>query len=257
MPKLILFVVVALMGTLLPPGTPAVAAVAAVDPPTTFFHGNLAIYTVTTHVPLRLDKGAVNLPDAVGEENLSWDVQAFHTDMRATAPAAWRTIRTRTTVRLHQLPIGSGRVLCIRARQHSWGVTSAWSRFTCVVRARDDERLRREGAVKVVSDWRYADDRASKLLSRTRMLVPGVPADAMYGPVFTDHGIRPSGSRCTRPTWKIRGQRMPDGATGITSGSLHVLLQRTGVSGTAVMRSPFGTSCPVGGFVVVPRWVPR
>lgn len=257
MPKLILLLVLALMGTLTSFSSPAIATEVAVEPPYAYLRGNLGIYTVKTHVQLRLDRGGVNMPDAVGEENLSWDVQILRADMRATSRPAWRTARTGTTVRRHEFAVGPGRIICVRARQHSWGVTSAWSPLTCVVRARDDERLRREGPVKVVKDWRYADDRASRLLSRTRMVVSGVPAGAMYGPVYTDHGIRADGSVCTKPSWRIRGHREPGGATGVALNALHLSLHHTRVSGTAVMRSPFGSTCPVGGFVVVPKWMPR
>ena len=36
-----------------------------------------------------------------------------------------------------------------------------------------------------------------------------------------------------------------------------MFIHHTNVAGTAVIRSPYGSSCPVGGFVVVPRWLPR
>jgi hypothetical protein len=137
-------------------------------------------------------------------------------------------------------------------------MVSAWSPLTCVVRARDDRHLRREGPVDVVTDWRYADDRASVLLPRTRMFVPRIPAGALYGPVFTDRGVLMDGSVCTEPSWRITGQSEPDGANGVRDGgALMVLFHRTSVAGKAVMRSPFGRTCPVGGFVVVPRWIPR
>ena len=257
MPKLILSLALALVGTLAAVTSPAAAADAEVGPPGLFFRGNLAIYTTTPEVRLRIDRGDVNMPDAVGEEQLSWDVQVLRTDMRTASRPAWRTARTATTAQHHVFRVTSGDIICVRARQHSWGVTSAWSRLTCVVRARDDQQLRRRGPVRIVTDPRYADDRASVLLSRTRMLIGGVPAGAMYGPVFTDRGIRPDGSRCTKPSWRILGQREPGTAVGIGTGALKLQMHHTRVSGTAIMRSPFGRTCPVGGFVVVPRWMPR
>lgn len=253
MPKFIPLLVLALMGTLTLFGPPATATEPSVEPPGTYLRGNLGTYTVKTHVHLRLDHGGVNHPDAVGDENLSWDVQVVRADMRAKSRPPWATARTGTTSRRHRFPVASGQVICVRARQHSWEVTSAWSRPSCVVRARDDQHLRRKGSVRVVKDWRYADDRAARLLSRTRMLLHNVPAGALYGPVFT----RPHGSACARPSWKIRGYPRPYTANGVVLEALHVSLQRTSVSGTAVMRSPAGPTCPVGGFIVVPGWMPR
>jgi hypothetical protein len=257
MPKLILSLALALVGALATLPSPAAAADGVVEPPQTYLRGNLGMYTIATTVALRIDRGAVNMPDAVGEENLSWDVQVLRADMRATARPAWRTARTATTLRQHVFGVSSGQIICVRARQHSWEVTSPWSRLTCVVRALDDEHLRRVGPVKVVKDVRYVDDHASRIRARTRVLIGAVPAGALYGPVFTDPGIRPDGTVCTKPSWRIRGQREPNGATGVTTGPLDLLLHRTSVAGTAIMRSPFGMTCPVGGFVVVPRWVPR
>ena len=257
MPKLFLSLVLALMGTLAAATSPASATGEEVGPPQTFFRGNLAIYTTTPDVRLRIDRGDVNMPGAVGDENLSWDVQVLRTDMRTASRPAWRTARTATTARYHSFRVSSGNIICVRARQHSWGVTGTWSSLTCVVRALDDEHLRRRGPVKVVTDLRYADDRASVLLSTTRMVIGGVPAGAMYGPVYTDRGISPSGARCTFPTWRIRGYSTPGSATGVATGLLRVSFHRTSVAGTAIMRSPFGRTCPVGGFVVVPTWIPR
>ena len=259
MPKLILSLVLVLIGTLASVSSPAVAvaAVQAVSPPGTYFRGSLGIYTITPQVRLRLDRGGVNMPDAVGEEKLSWDLQVLRTDMRSASPPAWRTLRSGVTAQHHVLAVASGSIICVRARQHSWGVTSAWSRRTCVVRARDDQALLRRGPKKVVRDPRYTDGRASVLRRRTRMLIAGVPAGSMYGPVFTYRGIRANGTRCTTPTWRIRGHRQPRGAIGVIEGALRLSLHHTSVSGTAIMRSPFGRTCPVGGFVVVPRWMPR
>ncbi len=255
MRKLILLLVLALTGTLAVLPSPVVATTEPVEPPYPYLRGSLGMYTVKTHVRLRLDAGGVSMPDVVGEQNLSWDVQVLRADMRAATRPAWRTALTRTTLRHHEFAVGSGRIICVRARQHSWGVTSRWSQLTCVVRAREDQHLRREGRIRVIEDVRYVDGRASKILSRGRMLVRGVPAGALYGPVLT-HRLNDD-DPCVRPSWRIRGHREPDGSFGVASGAVMVLFHRTRVAGTAVVWSPYGPSCPVGGFVVVPRWVPR
>lgn len=257
MPKLFLSLVLALIGTLAAVSSPASATTEQVGPPGMYFRGNLGIYTTTPDVRLRIDRGDVEMPDAVGEESLSWDVQVLRTDMRTASRPAWRPARTATTARYHSFRVSSGDIICVRARQHSWGVTGGWSSLTCVARALDDEHLRRRGSVKVVPDPRYADDRASVLLATTRVVIGGVPAGAMYGPVYTDRGISPSGARCTFPTWRMRGYPTPSSATGVSTGALRLRFHRTSVAGTAIMRSPFGRTCPVGGFLVVPRWMPR
>lgn len=257
MPRLMVLFALAVLGTLAPVVSPAAAAVQPVGPPQTFLRGNLAIYTTTPEVRLRLDPAVVNMPDAQGEENRSWDIQLLRADMRATSRPGWRTGRTRTNARHHVIAVSSGQILCIRARQHSWGVTGSWSSMTCVVRARDDEHLRREGAIRLVNDVRYADGRASVLRPRTRMSLSGVPAGALYGPVFTKIRTRSDGSTCAAPSWRIAGQREPSGSRGVSSGALNVWFHHTNVARTAVIRSPYGSSCPVGGFVVVPKWMPR
>lgn len=262
MPKLIVTFLLALAAVLVPSSAPAVAAsplapasttAATFEPPQTYFRGNLGIFTTRAEVRLRIDPGTPNISDPVGEENRSWDVQVLRTDMRSASRPAWQTAITGTTAQRHVLLVGSGRIICVRARQHSWGATSGWSYRTCVVRALDDQAIPRVGPVRVVDDVRYVDGRASKIRARTRMLIAGVPAGALHGPVFTD----PPSTVCTRPSWRIRGQREPAGALGVASGALHVRYHRTNVAGTAVMGSPFGSTCPVGGFVVVPRWMPR
>lgn len=257
MPKVVLLLVLALAGASISPAPPAVATEGHVDPPGTYFRSNLGIYTVQPQVSLRLDRGAVELPGATGDEELSWDVQVLRADMRATSPPAWRTALTGTTAQRHVLAVGSGQVVCVRARQHSWGLSSDWSTLTCVVRARDDENLRRKGPVKLVRDRRYADGRASVLRPGTRVLLRGVPAGAKYGPALTYRGIRPDGTVCATPSWRIRGEREPAGSRGVAHNALHVWLHRTKVAGTAVLRARYGDACPVGGFVVVPTWMPQ
>lgn len=254
MPKLVLLLVAALAAALTPVGATADVPEGTIGPPPFYLRGNVGPYTTAPEARLYLAEGTPNLPDAEGPQNLSWDVQVARADMRATSRPAWRAARTGTTVRNHLLPIASGQVLCIRARQHSWGVTSAWSRFTCVVRARDDERLRRTGPVRVVDDWRYADGHASVLTRRTAFYLGGVPAGAKYGPVYTNSG--PDGPYCTDPTWRIAGQRLTAELLGVGHGAISFGFRRARVSGTAVLRTTYGPSCAVGGFVVVPTWVP-
>jgi hypothetical protein len=266
MPRLIPLLVLALTGALTS-FSPSVAAseapspavtVPAVGAPQTFFRGNLGPYSIRPQIRLRIDPAVeMNLPDATGEENRTWDVQVLRADMRAATRPAWQTAITGTTEQWHQLLVGSGRVICVRARQTSWGVTGAWSYRSCVVRALDDQALRHVGPLRVVDDWRYVDGHASRILARTRVVMGGIPAGAEYGPVLTDRGIRPDGTVCNKPRWKIAGQREPGYAIGVSTGPLDLLMHRTRVAGTAVMRSPYGPSCPVGGFIVVPSWVPR
>ncbi|HWJ09409.1 MAG TPA: hypothetical protein VNS46_08540 [Nocardioides sp.] len=259
MPKLILLFVLALVGSAASFATPAVATATGADAtlptvgaPYTFFRGNVGPYSVRPQIRLRIDRADVNMPDATGEENLSWDVQVLRADMRAASRPAWQTAITGTTEQWHEFLVGSGRIICVRARQTSWGVTGAWSYRTCVVRALDDQALRRVGPVRLVRDVRYVDNRAARILPGTRMVIGGVPAGARYGPVYTD---RPGDDAvCARPSWTIRGQREPDGSRGVASGALQISFHSTRVAGVAVMRSPYEPSCPVGGFIVVPVW---
>lgn len=257
-PKLVLSLLLALVGALTPAGSPAHAADGlAIEAPDLWFRGTVALYTTATTVPLRIDRGYLTTPPPGpdGPENLSWDVQMVRTDMRTATPPAWRTIRTRTTIRKHVIAVASGQVICVRARQHSWNLTSAWSRIRCVVRALDDQVLRRVGRVRVVKDTRYADGRASILPLGTRAYIGGVPADALYGPVYTHVG--PGLTHCVTPSWRIRGHREPLGARGLSEGWVTVLFHHTKVAGTAVLWADTPQVCPVGGFVVVPRWVRR
>lgn len=264
MPRLIPLLVLALTGALASLA-PSVAAdvpsttvttettVPAVGAPQTFFRGNVGPFSVRPRIRLRIDPAVeMNLPDATGEENRTWDVQVLRADMRAATRPAWQTAITGTTEQWHELLVGSGRVICVRARQTSWGVTGAWSYRTCVVRALDDQALRRLGPVRVVRDVRYVDERASKILPGTRVMIGGVPARARYGPIFTDR--MGDDAVCPHPSWTIRGRREPADGRGVGSGALWMSFHYTRVAGTAVMRSPYGASCPVGGFIVVPVW---
>ncbi|MCW2856171.1 MAG: hypothetical protein JWR52_1786 [Marmoricola sp.] len=226
---------------------PAAADVATVGPPGVYLVGNRGnIFTTRIQVQLRLDPGEVNIPNAQGPEDLSWDLEVQSVGMRAPAPPSWTTPITNTTVRYHTLAIGSGRILCARARQHSWGVTSGWSKVMCVERARDDQSLRRTGPVHIVADWRYPDGHASVLLPTTRIRVSQIPAGAWYGPVYTDRGIRPDGTVCTHPTWHIVGHREPNRAYGFINNGITLMMHRTRAPGTAILRSPFGHTCPAG-----------
>ncbi|MEV5002395.1 hypothetical protein [Nocardioides sp. LML1-1-1.1] len=256
--KLVLLVLLALLGTLTPAAAPSFATAPTVEPPGTYFRsGPLAVYAVTPWAHLRIDRGGVNMPGATGPENLTWDAQVLRADMRAATPPPWRNAFTGTTVRSHVLAIAPGQVVCVRARQHSWGATSAWSLLTCVVRAREDQSVRRKGPVRVVTDGHYLDRRASILRSGTRMVIGGIPAGALYGPVFTKPALRPNGTVCAPPVWTIAGRRAPADAFGVSQDALHLWFHHTKVAGTAVVSSPYTRRCAVGGFVVVPRWVPR
>jgi len=237
-------------------GVPAQAG-DGTEPPGVVLRGNLGIYTTKPELRLRIELGTVNIDDPQGPEDRSFDVEVLRTDMRTPARPAWQPYLTDTTARLHDLAIGSGQILCARARQQSWGVTTGWSDLTCVVRARDDEDLRRRGKAVFVKDRRYADGRAMVMTARTRIVVPRVPRKALYGPLLTDRGILPNGSVCTKPDWHLAGRREPNIAFGVVNWALKVSLHRTVPAGKAVMRTPFGRSCPIGGFVVVPRWLPR
>ncbi len=260
-PKLVLSLLLALVGALTPAGSPAHAADGiTLEAPFLSFRpssGDLGMYTLQRATSLRISAGAASEPVPDSEANFSWDVQVLRSDMRAATPPAWRTVLPRTTGRLHRFTVGAGQVICVRARQYLRGAISPWSRHTCVVRAREDQNIPHVGPVRLVKDGRYPDGLASVLPAGTRMVLSGVPARAMYGPVFTKPPVGSDGTVCAAPSWRIRGQREADSSIGITSNSLHISFRRTSVAGTALVWTTYPRRCAVGGFVVVPTWVPR
>lgn len=256
--KLVLLVALVLGGALTPTGVSVGATPPAVEPPEAFFApSQLGTTTFAPAATFRIDPGGANLPEAQGPENRTWDVQVVRADMRAANPPAWRTGLSGTTQRYHSVPVAPGQVVCVRARQHSWGVVSTWSRISCKVRVREDQVLPRKGPVKVVTDRHYPDRRASVLPRGTSLVISGIPAGALYGPAYTKYPAGPTGVVCTPPSWKIAGRPESDEARGYAAGPLHVMLHRTTAPGTAVVWTPFPRRCTIGGFVVLPRWVPR
>lgn len=257
--KLVVLVALLLAGTLAPSGVSDAVTPPAVEPPMAFFPASqLGTSTLAPAATFRIEPGAVTLPQAQGPENRTWDVQVLRADMRAAKAPAWRTGLSGTAQRSHSVPVAPGQVVCVRARQHSWGVVSTWSRPSCKVRVREDQALPRKGPVKVVTDRHYPDRRASVLPRGTRLVLAGIPAGALYGPVYTKFPVGATGGVvCTPPSWKIAGSPESDEARGYAAGPLHVMFHRTTTPGTAVVWTPFPRRCAIGGFVVIPRWVPR
>ena len=158
--------------------------------------------------------------------------------------------------RLHVAP---GRVLCIRARTHRDGLpngerTSAWTHRQCLVQPLDDQQVRRLGPMRVRPDRHFSDGHSTVLRTGGRLLLPGVPRGASYGPVYVDNGVLNDGHDL--PEWWILGHRHPyQSANGGFHGETMWLAKVARESGTAVVTTTSPFSMPVGGVVVLPKWL--
>lgn len=216
-------------------------------------HDDLIEFTVTARSHVRFwimagspDNGWPDVP-----ENRTYDVQIRRASMLAARAPAWRTRWTGLTAERLRLRIGGGRVLCLRIRQHSFGLTSAWSPPDCVVRGRDDARVRRTGPMHVERDTAYPDRRATVLGEGGTLRLRGVPRGARYGVVYTDRydgrgwpHIRTIGSR---DVYTSGGT----GAHGLGWDARPAAPRR----GTLVIDTEYGSTEPIGALVVIPRWV--
>ena len=82
-----------------------------------------------------------------------------------------------------------------------------------------------------------------------------VPKDTWYGPVSTEFPAREDGSlRCFGPGWRIIGHGVPNSAEGVSRTTLRYMTYHRNPGGTATVFDGDG-SCPVGGFVVIPKWM--
>ena len=187
------------------------------------------------------------------EEARSFDVRIRRARMRAARPPAWRLRSTGETRLTHRLRVGAGRIVCLRVRQHSFGLRSAWSAPNCVVRPLDDSRLRRQGRVTTVRDRHYPDHRARVLHRDGRLLLPRVPRRAWYAAVQTN--VRRAGHRW--PDIRILGHRASTDCSGGYRGRVVWCARRTTHAGTAVVSVRGRASNPVGGVVVLPKWMLR
>lgn len=238
------------------PASPAMAgSQGSVEPPDVYLSGKLGTVTLVGANRMRIDPVGANVPDATGPEERTFAVELSRTPMRAAHRSAWQDRLTATPRRRHEIHLARGEVVCVRARQTSWGVTSAWSAPSCVVRPLDDRQVRRRGPVAELPDRRYADGHASRLRHGGRLLLPGVRKGARYGTLYTDYGPHEA-QYCVTPDTHLVGQRRPRTMRGVGEGRLVAMLARAHAPGTAVFGSPVGPICRVGGVLVLPRWLP-
>lgn len=207
-------------------------------------------FTVTARPRVRflVDAGWVEGPvDESQPEERSYDIQVRRAGMLAPRAPQWRLVSSGDDRRWHRFDLPSGRVVCVRARQHSYGLTSAWSRPSCLVRARDDSQARRSGSMHVVREPGYEDRRATRLTGG-RLSMPGVPRGARYGFLVSEHGTDGN----SYPAFGLAGGPLHYSCLGGTEGSLFWCARPARRAGTLVATSV--SSDPVGGLVVIPRW---
>jgi hypothetical protein len=183
-------------------------------------------------------------------KDLSYDVQVRRGSMFAARPSAWRTAIVGTTKARQTFPLRGGRALCVRARQHSYGVTGPWGEAECLVRGRDDSKVRRSGPMKVVKERKYADDRATALM-KGGVLRMRVPKGARYGIVVTQR----EGDAYDYPGFGLSGTPVSPNCRGGFGHTLEWCARRAPHRGTLVVRNLTVVSNPVGALFVIPRWV--
>lgn len=192
-------------------------------------------------------------PDVAADK--SFDVQIVRGGMRRKARPAWAGFRTATTDQVYVIPIDTGQVVCLRAREHLFGETSPWSHKSCVMRPLDDRLVRATGRVRRVDDSLFADGRATVLSGNGRLYLPRVPERAWYG--FLSRWRRPAHEyRTVYPNWRIIGHRRPNGSSGVVEGLLHYATYHRYAGGTAVYWAPRDSrTVHIGGLVVIPFWM--
>lgn len=188
---------------------------------------------------------------SAGPENRTYDVQVRRASMLAAKPPAWRSRWTGSTVERRRMGIRGGQALCVRVRQHSYGQTSAWSSPACVVRGRDDSRVRRAGPMHVERATAYPDRRATSLDPGATLRLRGVPKGARYGVVFTDVDDGRSD-----PMFRLAGvSQSMSWSGGYGAHGLHWQVRPAPRGGTLQVDAEWGTTLPVGALIVIPRWV--
>jgi hypothetical protein len=188
------------------------------------------------------------------EDGDTYDFQVSRTPMRAAHRSAWRTVATGSDLGHRRLHVATGRVLCVRARLHRDGRTSAWSQRQCVVQPLADERLQRRGPMRVRPDHHFVDRHSTVLRTGGRLLLPGVPRGASYGPVYVDNGVLNDGH--DQPEWWILGHRhLYQSAIGGFNGELMWNAKVAREPGTAVVTTDSPFALPIGGVVVLPSWL--
>ncbi|MGC4111833.1 MAG: hypothetical protein QM747_15725 [Nocardioides sp.] len=189
----------------------------------------------------------------------TYELQVSRTPMRATRRAAWHTFAERSALGLQRVHVAPGRVLCFRARTHRDGVTSgrstsAWTRRECFVQPLGDEQVKRQGRMRVRPDKHFSDGHSTVLCTGGRLLLPHVPRGASYGPVYVNNGVLNDGH--DQPEWWILGHRHPyQSANGGFSGELQWNAKVAREPGTAVITTESPYSEPIGGVVVIPKWL--
>jgi hypothetical protein len=207
---------------------------------------------------LRRDDARLTLHDDEGspfrQDGDTYDLQLSRTPMRAAHRSAWRTVVTGSDRSHRRLHVAPGRVLCVRARVHRAGSTSVWSKRQCVVQPLGDQQLQRRGPMRVRPDRHFTDGHSTVLRTGGRLLLPGVRRGASYGPVYVDNGVLNDGHDL--PEWWIVGhQHLYQSANGGFHGEEMWLAKVARESGTAMITTTSPFSMPVGGIVVLPRWL--
>lgn len=189
---------------------------------------------------------------SAGPEDRTYDVQVRRASMLSAKPPAWRSRWTGSTVERRRMGIRGGQALCMRVRQHSYGQTSAWSKPACVVRGRDDARVRRSGPMDVERDIAFPDRRATSLGAGGNLQLRGVPKGARYGVVFTDV----EGDSRAWPAFRLTGEPLQmDSSGGYGQHGLNWQVRPAPRAGTLQIHTEGASTLPIGALVVIPRWV--
>lgn len=178
-----------------------------------------------------------------------FDVEVRRAGMLDAEPR-WRTWHAHTTLISGTVPIGAGKVVCVRARMSD--PVGAWSTERCVIRQVDDTAAIAHGQVKRVaaSAAFSADRRSTRLRNGGTLSFPGIPKGAYYAFIGSDDRASDTDDYVY---YGLAGQELLPG--GDAAGNPLLMGRTAHRAGTMVIRGETGRwSEHIGGIIVARRW---